>query len=239
MLGRASLSQEELLTVICEVEATVNSRPLSFVSAEERLIPLTPASFLQDLQEIGVPDLDKIDQGTLNGRLKYRQRLGRDLRFREEYLELRQMRVKGKDAIIMKVGDVVLISDDAKKRVSWPLARVIEVYPGKDGHVRCVKLQTARGVLMRPVQCLVPLEIPAASSSKLFEEDVQQERPVIVRELPKEQCKLSESVDSRDICTRSGRLVRVPDRLDLMDQEIYRLETFPMSQGWESVGEDI
>ena len=33
----------------------------------------------------------------------------------------------------------------------WPIARVVEVHQGQDGHVRVVKIRTKNGVYTRPV----------------------------------------------------------------------------------------
>ena len=39
----------------------------------------------------------------------------------------------------------------------WPLAKIIEVHPGKDGKVRVVTVKTAKGIYKRPVVKMVPL----------------------------------------------------------------------------------
>jgi len=54
--------------------------------------------------------------------------------------------------------EVVLIAADIK-RGDWPLAVVEELIHGRDGKVRLVKLRTASGTLLRPVQRIYPLEI--------------------------------------------------------------------------------
>ena len=36
----------------------------------------------------------------------------------------------------------------------WPLGRVLEVYPGRDGQHRVVKVKTAYGTYVRPVSAL-------------------------------------------------------------------------------------
>lgn len=41
--------------------------------------------------------------------------------------------------------------------LSWPLGRVIEVYPGTDQIVRVAKIIINQGVFSRPVVKLVPL----------------------------------------------------------------------------------
>ncbi|UYV72472.1 hypothetical protein LAZ67_9003283 [Cordylochernes scorpioides] len=154
ILGQARLEFEELYTII-------------YV---EDLSPLTPALFLHDLKEIGVPDLDSIERASLQKRYRFRQRLREDLRkrFRTEYFGfLRQETRRRSKTRPIKVGDLVLIGQDNAKRVNWPLARVVEVYPGRDGPVRVAKLRTSKGVQIRPVQRLYNLEIPADLGSTL------------------------------------------------------------------------
>ncbi|GFR12734.1 DUF5641 domain-containing protein [Trichonephila clavata] len=63
-----------------------------------------------------------------------------------------------KEEIKLYVGDIVLIGTD-KKRLHWLLGRVLELFPGKDGIIRLVKLQTERGDILRPIQRLYPLEL--------------------------------------------------------------------------------
>ncbi|GFV00760.1 integrase catalytic domain-containing protein [Trichonephila clavipes] len=101
-LGKTSLNYEELYTVLCDCESLINSRPLTYVADDvEDLEPLTPAMFLQDIREVGVPELDQIDENKLNKRLVYRNRIQNDLRkhFRVEYLgQLRETRnIKGEN----------------------------------------------------------------------------------------------------------------------------------------------
>ena len=70
----------------------------------------------------------------------------------------------------LTIGDVVIICEDNVPRNKWPLAQVIEVFSGKDGLVRHVKLQLGSSsindkgkrtsdltVLERPIQKLVVL----------------------------------------------------------------------------------
>ncbi|GFT48702.1 integrase catalytic domain-containing protein [Trichonephila clavipes] len=79
-----------MYTVRCDCESLINSRTLNYVRDDvEDLEHLTPAMFLQDIREIGVPELDQIDENKLNKRLVYRNRMQNDLRkrFRVEYLD--------------------------------------------------------------------------------------------------------------------------------------------------------
>ncbi|KAJ8970521.1 hypothetical protein NQ317_007515 [Molorchus minor] len=54
----------------------------------------------------------------------------------------------------IKIGDIVLIGNDFRKRIEWPIRRVVDVMPRKDGCVRLVRVRTSRGELLRPIQRL-------------------------------------------------------------------------------------
>ncbi|GBM26159.1 hypothetical protein AVEN_47538-1 [Araneus ventricosus] len=170
VLGKASLQFEELCTVLCDAEGIINSRPLTYLSEDnEDLVALTPAMFLQDVKEIGVPDIDQIDAKRMNKRFFYRQKLCQDLRkrFRIEYLgHLREFSKICNESKI-KEGDIVLIGDSNVKRINWPLGRVIKLYLGKDKKVRLVEIQTKSGSFLRPIQRLFPLEISQSEKSAI------------------------------------------------------------------------
>ena len=59
----------------------------------------------------------------------------------------------------LEVDDIVLLISPDSHRAHWPLGRVIEVYPGKDGQVCSVKLQVGDKQLVKPVVKLCPLEL--------------------------------------------------------------------------------
>ena len=133
-------------------------------------IAITPAMFLRDIQEGGVPDLDQIGRSHLSKNLRYRQRLKEDLRrrFRSQYLGQLSQRNKRKHTTIpFAIGDIVLIGNDLQKRLDWPMARIKEFFPGKDGHIRVVKLQTASGELIRPIQRLISLEMQTTNDNSV------------------------------------------------------------------------
>ncbi|XP_041794473.1 uncharacterized protein LOC121607628 [Chelmon rostratus] len=82
VLGRSYLDHEELQTLICEVEAVINSRPLTFLHTESsEPSPLTPAHFLTGRRITTLPSypardvrVDKSNATQLNRRWNYRQR---------------------------------------------------------------------------------------------------------------------------------------------------------------------
>ncbi|GFV85352.1 integrase catalytic domain-containing protein [Trichonephila clavipes] len=66
-LGKTSLNHEEMYTVLCDCVSLINSRQLTYVTDDvEDLEHLTPAMFLQDIREVGVTELDQIDESILN-----------------------------------------------------------------------------------------------------------------------------------------------------------------------------
>lgn len=70
--GRASLTREELYTDLCDCEAVIISRPLTYASIESNdLVPLAPVMFLRDLTIDGVPDYGAIDSTKLTKRHEY------------------------------------------------------------------------------------------------------------------------------------------------------------------------
>jgi len=54
-LKRAQLNFEEMSTILCDCEAVMNSRPLTYLS-DETIEVITPNMFLRDIPEDGVPD---------------------------------------------------------------------------------------------------------------------------------------------------------------------------------------
>jgi len=56
-LKRSCLDYEEMLTVLLDCEAVINSRPITFLSeTKQDILPITPSMFLQEIKEIGVLD---------------------------------------------------------------------------------------------------------------------------------------------------------------------------------------
>ena len=51
----------------------------------------------------------------------------------------------------LEVGDIVLLKEDNIVPTQWPIARITEVHPGKDGLVRVATVKTVKGIYKRPV----------------------------------------------------------------------------------------
>ena len=156
-----------------EVEATLNDRPLTYVSPEfDDVEPLTPAHLLHGHrimslphEEVGEEDLEDPtfgDSADINQQARLQAFLLGQFRSRwkHEYLtSLREHhRATGINSQIIKTGDIVLVHDDSP-RITWKLAVIKELMKGKDGLVCAAKIRTAQGRTNRPIAKLIPLEV--------------------------------------------------------------------------------
>ena len=58
---------------------------------------------------------------------------------------------------ILKVGDVVVVITPETTRGLWPLGKVEEIFPGKDGKVRVIRIHLAGKTYIRPIHRLCKL----------------------------------------------------------------------------------
>ena len=66
VIGTARLSYDELLTVVTEVEAVLNLRPLTYVSSEDMEEPLTPSHLMIGYRVMSLPDPPTVDSDDPN-----------------------------------------------------------------------------------------------------------------------------------------------------------------------------
>ncbi|GBM89270.1 hypothetical protein AVEN_180421-1 [Araneus ventricosus] len=222
-LGKAIFMYEELLTILCECEKVVNSRPLTYLSEDmQDLTPITPAMFLFDISTAEVKDLDVRDANHFRKRLRFRAKVIEELRkrFRSENLDqLIQRQKQDPQSSNIREGDIVLIGDDVKKRLQWPLARIIELIPGKDGLVRTVKLKTQSSTLIRPVQRVFPLELSGNDLTSLPLQKVQLTELSVNSPNPEASVKSpipDPSKANQPQVSRCGRAIKRPKRLNLV-----------------------
>jgi hypothetical protein len=168
-VGKALLTEQELYTVLCEVESVVNLRPLTPTTEDpEDFAALTPAVFLGGPNVENFPEADQAD-AHLKGRAAYRLSVSAALRrrFRAEYLGALRTRGTVRGARTPKPGDVGLLGADGHKRLGWPLCRVEAVFPGRDGVVRTIRVRMPGGSrLLRPVQRFHWLEATTVESDE-------------------------------------------------------------------------
>ena len=160
-----SLNDECFRTVLTEVEAIVNSRPLSVESLNDSdsLTPLTPNLLLTAKSKIVMAPPGDFNKSDIYSRRRWRrvQHLVDEFwcRWRTEYLQSLQARnkwqLKKRNFV---VGDVVILKDEGVQRNEWRLARVTEAHQSEGGDVRSVVVQTSTGKnYTRPITKIVLL----------------------------------------------------------------------------------
>ena len=172
-LGKVCLTNGQLMTVLKEAEAVVNSRPLTYVGDDiNSYMTLRPAHFLSLNPKAGLPafsqenadDTDYSPETTSSDRLvalwkKGLKHLDSFWRiWRDDYLlsmrERSQRKLKERrtqSPFNANVGDVVLVKDDLPRGM-WRIGRIYELIESRDGHIRSAK------VLLRPLCSLYPIE---------------------------------------------------------------------------------
>ena len=180
IVGRSTLTLEELNTVLIEIEAVINARPITYVYDNEESLsyPLTPSQLINGRQITPMPSSEHYEIMSTSNVLTKRANNPRKVlqqftdQWKKEYLlSLREnatCKSKSKsNRANISVGDIVLVKSDSTKRAFWNLARVEELLVSKDGQIRAARVKVANGernpvCLRRVIQHLVPLEIRSA-----------------------------------------------------------------------------
>ncbi|CAG7665670.1 unnamed protein product [Allacma fusca] len=137
-LGVLVFNYGDMQTIIAQVEACLNSRPMTQLSTDPNdLSALTPGHFL------------------IQRAVQYFWK-----RWSSEYLHRLQQRTKWTAVQpTLKIGDLVLLKDERLPTLKWKLARIVRSHPGTDGLSRVFTVKTIDGILKRPLSKLCPLPI--------------------------------------------------------------------------------
>ncbi|KAJ8909888.1 hypothetical protein NQ315_008911 [Exocentrus adspersus] len=142
------------------------------------LTVITPVMFLREQHAMGTLDCDDIDRFSISKRIRNTQTLRDNLRQRFRIECLGQLvSARGKNSSEIKINELVLIGNDFNKLIDWPLGRVVEFIPGRDGELQLVRVKTAKGVLLGPVQRLFPLECKGPDEEVNGMEQLQKKSP--------------------------------------------------------------
>ena len=171
-LGKSFLSHDELATILTEVEAMVNSRPLTPVHDDpESLEYLTPANFLIGRPTINLPVRPlkhteynpKATRKELNKLLQYQESKLNSIwkMWREEFLRGLGVGMNKKEKLPIEEGDLVMVASGLQPRCTWKVGRVVELMPARNDIIRSAMVRTGGKILMRPIQLLSKLEITA------------------------------------------------------------------------------
>jgi hypothetical protein len=162
IMGEHTFSVEELSTMLCRIEAILNSRPLVQLSSDPTEYDcLTPGHFLIGRPLLSIPEMNIVNTALpLAQRWKLINQCAQSFwhRWRNEYLNTLQMRNRWTtDVPNISINDMVIVKEPNVPPLRWRMARVQEVFPGADGVVRVVRLRTATGTFKRPVVKIVKL----------------------------------------------------------------------------------
>ncbi|XP_037942525.1 uncharacterized protein LOC119675398 [Teleopsis dalmanni] len=151
-VSTASLTYEELETVVMEIEAILNSRPLTPMSNDPTdLTALAPGHLLiGEALTTHVDSRSKPEKHTLLSRWNLVSQLKHNFwkRWSNEYLMELQQRIKWKtQSANIQLGDMVIIKEDNVPVMQWPLGRIVHVYKGTDGRIRVADVKTSTGIL--------------------------------------------------------------------------------------------
>ncbi|GFQ73001.1 integrase catalytic domain-containing protein [Trichonephila clavata] len=122
VIGKSSLASEELETILCEIEAVINSRPITYIDSDYTgNFPLFPSHFLlgrrlTSLLAVKLSTIDcVVDKKVLIKRFNYRERLLNNLwkQWRKDYLlNLKLVHFVNPTKVTeFKINDIVLIHD--------------------------------------------------------------------------------------------------------------------------------
>lgn len=164
VVGDSTLTFEELTTVLTQIEACLNSRPLSVLPNDHiDPLPLTPGHFLIGEPLLVVPERN-YEQSNISSlkRWQITQRMLQDFwrRWSNEYLVYCLQRYKWSNLNPEpKINDIVLVKEDNLPPAHWLLGRVVEKHPGLDGITRVVTLRCKESLIKRPIVklCVLPV----------------------------------------------------------------------------------
>ncbi len=157
------LTWSELTTVLAEVEACLNSRPIVPLHASdlEEDNVLTPGHFLVGQPLRAMPSKRPSSGKTsLLRRWNLTEKLNADLwrSWSSSYLSSCATRAKWlRPGNAFHTGDIVLVKDESLKSRNWPLALISQLHPGDDGVPRVATLRCRGRTYTRPTNRLVPL----------------------------------------------------------------------------------
>ncbi|XP_013142204.1 PREDICTED: uncharacterized protein LOC106106203 [Papilio polytes] len=149
IVGNSTLTFEEMTTLLAQIEACLNSRPISQLPTyPDDPYPLTPGHFLIGEPLVVVPDRNYEDSNVSSlKRWHLMQRMLQDFwrRWSQEYLNQLQHRYKWTDQVSEpKVGDVVLIREDDLPPAKWLFGVIDKKHTGLDNLTRVVSMALYR-----------------------------------------------------------------------------------------------
>lgn len=148
VLGPSTFTYEELNSILIQIEACLNSRPIAPMSDDpDDLQSLTPGHFLigEPLQVVPEPSVLNENPPRMPRWKFITQKVHQFwARWSRECLQRYQAIFKWQHQHTnLKVGDMVLMVDEDYPPSKWPIARITAVHPGADGLIRVADVKVA------------------------------------------------------------------------------------------------
>ncbi|XP_045446867.1 uncharacterized protein LOC123655073 [Melitaea cinxia] len=164
VIGTSTLTYEEMSTVLAQIEACLNSRPLSRLDTDQGNVDiLTPGHFLVGEPLINAPD-HNYETSNISSlrRWQYTQRMSQEFwrKWSREYLNQFFHRYRWSAQTTQpKIGDIVLIKEDGLPPCRWIYGQIVKEHPGQDGISRAVTVRCKHSQIKRPVNklCILPI----------------------------------------------------------------------------------
>lgn len=159
-LFNTRLTYEELTTAMVEIEAILNSRPISPLSSDPSdFEALTPGHFLIGSAIRALPERDVSTKEIDN--LQYWARISAiKQQFWKKWFHdyINELQTRNKWTISnpnVAPGALVIIHEDNIPPQKWLMGKIVNIVPGRDDRVRVVDIRTTKGVTRRPIHKLV------------------------------------------------------------------------------------
>ncbi|XP_036143398.1 uncharacterized protein LOC118645796 [Monomorium pharaonis] len=165
VIDKHTLSFEEFSTLLCTIEACLNSRPIAPLSeAFDDYDCLTPGHFLigSALTVAPEPSILHLNENRLS-RWQIVRHMAEQFwkMWAHDYVNTLQQRGKWRrPRPSLKIGQLVLLRDTLLPPCKWHLGRITRLHPGSDGLTRVVTVKTAKSEFRRPIGqlCVLPVE---------------------------------------------------------------------------------
>lgn len=166
---------DELLTILVEAKAVLNSHPLTYVSSEN-IEPLTLAHLLSGFHVLTLPDQSATDSDDpdcsppekLTHQMRHLSKVFKHFwtQWKRGYLlelhEFHRVCEESGSKYEVQEGDVIIVYDAGQPRGLWRLSKVENIVRGADDVIHGIKLMSKRGalkILRRPLHQIYPLEV--------------------------------------------------------------------------------
>ena len=214
-LGKCCTTSVDLRTLLAEIEAILNSRPLVHVGDDiNSCETITPAHFISINYKTGTPRIGiDIDPGEGVSKVLIENWKKGQIRLKEfwdiwlsyylpalrERHTLEMKRIKGEIRRIPNIGEVVIIKEENLPRGTWKLAKIQSLIKGGiDGIERAANLISSSGrTFRRPFRLIYPLE------DKIENETVKQETDEEIENLENEATE-NDATENQEIGKNNG-----------------------------------